>query len=111
MSNSVIKIDPKKLWKSLCEADVVHFAGEEAYRLVVKYYPAEEEDGHVASVYLIYLETTDDSVRLSEEEIMECEAEWDIESEAITITSLEGSKCYLPSLRLYKEFHPDLNDE
>lgn len=111
MSSSVIKIYPKKLWKALCEADVVHFAGEEAYRLAVKYYPAEEEDGHVASISLIYLDTMDDSVRLSEKEIMECEAEWDTESEDITITSLEGSKCYLPSFRLYKEFHPDLNNE
>ena len=111
MNQSVIKIDPKKLWKSLCEADIVHFAGEEEYRLAIKYYPAEEEDGHVALVTLTYLSTNDDSIKLSEEEIMSCEAEWDVESEDITITSLEGSKCYLPPFRLYKEFHPDLSSE
>ena len=111
MNSSVIKIDPKKLWKALCEADVVHFAAEEALRFVIKYYPAEEEDGHVESVSLIYPDTTDDSVALSEKEIMNCEAEWDVESEDITITSLEGSKCYLPSFRLYKEFRPDLSSE
>ena len=111
MNQSVIKIDPKKLWKALCEADVVHFAAEEAFRLAIKYYPAEEEDGHVALVTLTYLSTNDDSIKLSEEEIMSCEAEWDSETEEITITKIAGSKCYLSPFRLYKEFHPDLFSE
>lgn len=109
MGQSIIKVDPKKLWKSLCEADVLNFESEEELRFIVKYYPAEASDGHVASVSLTYPETTDDAIELSEDEIMGCEAEWDRETEEITITKISGSKCYLPPFRLYKEFRPDLS--
>ena len=111
MSQSIIKVDPKKLWKSLCEADVLNFESEEELRFIVKYYPAEAADGHVAYVSLIYPETTDDAIDLSEKEIMDCEAEWDNETEEITITKISGFKCYLPPFRLYKEFRPNLSSE
>ena len=111
MSSSVIKIEPKKLWKSLCEADVLNFESEEELRFIVKYSPAEAADGHVSYISLMYPETTDDAIDLAEEEIMGCEAEWDRETEEITITKIAGSKCYLPSFRLYKEFSPDLSSE
>lgn len=111
MSQTIIKVDPKKLWKSLCEADVLNFESEEELRFIVKYYPAEAADGHVSYVALMHPETTDDAIDLSENEIMDCEAEWDSETEEITITKISGFKCYLPPFRLYKEFRPDLSSE
>ena len=111
MNQSVIKVDPKKLWKSLCEADVLSFESEEELRFIVKYYPAEAADGHVSYISLMYPETTDDAIDLSEEEIMGCEAEWDRETEEITITKIAGSESYLPPFRLYKEFRLDLSSE
>lgn len=111
MSHRIIKIDPKKLWKSLCEADVLSFESEEELRFIIKYYPAEAADGHVAYVALTYPGTSDEAIDLSEEEIIGCEAEWDNETEEITITKISGSKSYLPPFRLYKEFRPDLFSE
>lgn len=111
MSQSVIKIDPKKLWKTLCEADILNFESDAELLFIIKYYPAEAADGRVASVSLTYPGISNASIDLPEKEIMECEAEWDSETEEITITKILGSKCYMPPFRLYKEFHPDLNNE
>lgn len=109
MSRSVIKIDSKKLWKALCEADILNFESDEELLFISKYYPAEAADGSVEYVSLTYPGISDAPIKMSKDEIMGCEAEWDSETEEITITSLSGSKFHMPPFRLYKEFRPDLS--
>lgn len=104
-----ITIKPEKLWDLLLKAEILECESVLELRYVNRLYPVLPDiKPDCDRVTISYPDTSDDSWSLSKEEVLGCKAIWDTETEEITITELDGEKCYLPSFRVYRSIKPDL---
>ena len=117
-----ITIKPEKLWDLLLKAEILECESVLELRYVDHLYPVDLSDedssyavaplakpgSECARIIISYPDTSDDSWDLSKEEVLGCKAIWDTECEEITITELNGEKCYLPSFRVYRSIKPEL---
>lgn len=105
----VIDIKPEKLWDLLLKAEILECVPNELC-YVDRPYPVSSSDTEPECVHVTtYLPGDNyDTWKLSKEEVLGCTAFWDTETEEITITELNGEKCYRPPFRLYRSIKPEL---
>lgn len=107
-----INIKPEKLWDLLLKAEILECVPDVELNYIDRLYPVDLSDIEPECTKVLIsnpaLSGYSDTWDLSKEEVLGCTAVWDTETEEITITELNGEKCYLPPFRVYRSIKPEL---